>query len=247
MITVFVVEDEVRILETTIAMVEELGLKIAGSASTIDSAYDGIQSTKPELLLLDVEIGTNTSFELLEKFNDFSFQVIFITAHQKYAVDAFKFSAIDFLLKPLSFTALEMAVAKASESMKTSQKKSIETLRHNLDSNQKNQKIILKTQDKIWVLELNEIVHCESDLSYTIFHTDTERIIVSRTMGYYDELLSAYGFFRVHKSHLVNVRHVRKIHKTDGGEAELSNGSKIPISQRKKEEFLKSIESQGLH
>ncbi|MEO1255383.1 MAG: LytTR family DNA-binding domain-containing protein [Bacteroidota bacterium] len=247
MTKIFVVEDEVKILETTVEMIQELGHEVLGSASTIDAAYQGILSKKPDLVLLDVELGSATSFDLLQRFEQIDFQIIFITAHQKYALDAFKFSAVDFLLKPLSFKLLEAAIRKVEVSELNLQKGMIETLRYNLNTSQSEQKIILKTQDKIWILKLDEIIHCESDLSYTIFYTDKERIMVSKTMGYYDELLNTRGFFRVHKSHLVNLKHVKKIHKTDGGEAELSNGSKIPISQRKKEEFLSVIEFQGLH
>ena len=246
MISIFVVEDEVRILETTLAMLAEVeGVNVVGSSSNLDGAYQGILNTKPDLLLLDVEIGAGSSFDLLEKFDEIDFKIIFITAHQKYALDAFKFSAIDFLLKPLSFSALESAIRKAGM-VESTQTESVETLIHNLQVNQNDQKVILKTHDKIWILKLEEIVHCESDLSYTIFHTHTDRIIVSKTMGYYEELLSPYGFFRVHKSHVVNLNHVKKIHKIDGGEVELTNGSKVPISQRKKDEFFKLIETQGL-
>ena len=247
MISVFVVEDEVRILETTIAMVEELGYTVCGSAATIDRAYQGIVECHPDLVLLDIELGKETSFDLLSRFPSIDFQVLFITAHQKYALDAFKFSAVDFLLKPLSYSALEAALKRVDEVQPAQQKEQLETLQFNLANRQEEQKIILKTQDKIWILELHEIVFCESDLSYTIFHTASERIIVSKTMGYYEGLLTAYGFFRVHKSFLVNVNHVKKIHKMDGGEAELSNGSRVPISQRRKEEFLKLIDSQGLY
>ena len=247
MISVYVVEDEVRILETTIAMVEELGYTVCGSAATIDDAFQGIQKHRPDLVLLDIELGKQNSFDLLSRFPSIDFQVLFITAHQKYALDAFKFSAVDFLLKPLSYSALEAALKRVDELHPAEHMDQLETLQYNLTNTQEDQKIILKTQDKIWILRLNEIVFCESDLSYTIFQTAAERIIVSKTMGYYEGLLVGYGFFRVHKSFLVNVSHVKKIHKSDGGEAELSNGSRVPISQRRKEEFLKIIDSQGLY
>lgn len=246
MISVYVVEDEVRILKSTLLMLEDLQLKIAGSATTIEQAYKGILSSKPDLLLLDVEIGSSTSFELLERFPEVNFRVIFITAHQKYALDAFKFSAVDFLLKPLRFNLLKESINKVGGLLDTGHKALLDTLQHNLQASQKEQKIILKTQDKIWILELSEIIFCQSDLSYTTFHTSQEKIVVSKTMGYYEELLSNYGFFRVHKSHLINVSHVRKIHRTDGSEAEMTGGHRIPISQRKKEKFLGLIDTQGL-
>ncbi len=248
MISVFVVEDEENILKSTLAMLEHFAVKVLGFATEITDAYKQITLTKPQLVLLDVELGQEKSFDLLKKFDDNPpFQVVFITAHQKYALDAFRFSAIDFLLKPLSLSALEVAIERAEQSIQTEQNTALQTLRHNLQSANQDQKIILKTQDKIEILKLEEIIHCESDLSYTIFHTTAERIMVSKTMGYYEDLLTPHGFFRIHKSHLVNMKHIRKIHKSEGGEAELTNGTRIPISQRKKEQFLKLLDSQGLH
>lgn len=247
MIAVFIVEDEPNLLEATKEMVKELGHKVVGSASTMDEAHKGIVATHPELVLLDVELGSATSFELLEQLDQIDFQVIFITAHQKYALDAFRFSAVDFLLKPLSFSALEKAIMKVEHAKEGEQKQQLQTLQYNLNASAGEQKIILKTQEKIEILKLDEIVHCESDMSYTIFHTAKESIMVSRTMGYYEELLEPYGFFRLHRSHLINMQHIRKVHKTDAGEVELTTGARIPLSQRKREAFLKLLDKQGLH
>ena len=245
MISVFVVEDEARILETTLAMLAEMEVNVLGSASDIDTAFEKITSLAPDLVLLDVEVGSQTSFQLLERIDTIDFKVIFITAHQKYAVDAFKFSAVDFLMKPLSMSALETAIRRTTHAIE-SQRESLSVLQHNLN-HAAHQKIILKTQDKIQIFKLDEIIHCEADLSYTIFYTEQEQVMVSKTLGYYEDLLSNHGFIRIHKSHLVNLKHIRQIRKADGGEVELSNGSWIPIAQRKKEEFLRLFDQQGLH
>ena len=247
MISVYVVEDEVRVMESTLSQLEELNVQVVGNAYTIDEAYEGIVHSKPDLVLLDVEIGSRKSFDLLEKFDSIPFKIIFVTAHQKYAVDAFRFSALDFLLKPMSMSALEVAVNKASESLMKDQAISLQALRHNLESDHQNQKIILKTQEKIHVIKLEEIIHCESDQSYTVFHTMNGKIVVSKTLGYYDDLLSKFDFFRIHKSHLINLKHIVQIHKSDGGEVELSNGNLIGISQRKREDFLQRVDNLGLH
>lgn len=244
MISTFVVEDESKILEVTLAMLATLDVEVLGSASTIDDAYREIIKLRPDVVLLDVEVGKSTSFELLERFDSIEFKVIFITAHQKYALDAFKFSAIDFILKPISLSALKSSLARV-DSVANNQS-AIKTLQDNLKSSPEEQKLILKTQEKIHILRLGEIMHCTSDLSYTTFYTTNETIIVSKTIGYYDELLSKYGFFRVHKSHLINLAHVHQIHKSEGTEVELTDGSRIPVSQRKKEDFLSLIDGQGL-
>lgn len=246
MITVYVVEDEVRILENTLSMLEEMDVQVAGSSKSIDEAYADINKIKPNLVLLDVEVGSDTSFDLLNRFSSIDFKVIFITAHQKYAVDAFRFSAVDFLLKPVSFKALNESIARVKNSIDENQDTLLKTLQHNLQSTLQEQKIILKTQNKIHIHKLEEIIHCESDQSYTIFYTAEEKIVVSKTMGYYDELLTPTDFYRVHKSHLINLKHIRQIHKSDGGEVELSDGCRVPISQRKKEEFLQRVDGLGL-
>lgn len=246
MISVFVLEDEMHVMESTMAVLDEFPVEVVGTASNIEDAYSGIQHTRPQLVLLDVEIGTNKSFELLDRFETIDFKIVFITAHQKYALEAFHFSAIDFLLKPISMSAMELAIKKVTDLIVSEQDQSIDTLQHNLKASEEEQKLILKTLEKIYVVKLSDIIHCESDQSYTHFHTVNEKIMVSKTLGYYDDLLSSHGFFRVHKSHLINLKHVVHIHKGDGGEVEMSDTSRIGISQRKKEEFLQKIDMLGL-
>ncbi|MEO9474634.1 MAG: LytTR family DNA-binding domain-containing protein [Cyclobacteriaceae bacterium] len=246
MIKAFVVEDEEKILKTTLKILGELPVEVLGSATNVEDAFQGIIGKRPDLVLLDVELGKRTSFELLEKFQEIPFQVLFTTAHQKYAFDAFRFSAIDYLLKPLSLFKLKEAIEKAEANLNKDTDLAIKTLQHNLDARADDQKIVLKTQDKIHVVKLKDIIRCESDLSYTIFHTSEEKIIVSKTLRYYDDILGNSGFYRIHKSHLINLRHVITIHKADGGEAEMMDGSRIGISQRKREDFLKMIESLGI-
>lgn len=246
MISVFVLEDEMHVMESTMAVLNEFPVNVVGSATNIEGAYLGIQKTKPQLVLFDVEIGSRKSFELLERFETIDFKVVFITAHQKYALEAFRFSALDFLLKPISMSAMELTLKKAADLIVSDQNQSINALQHNLKSSNDEQKLILKTLDKIHVLKLMDIIHCESDQSYTHFYTINEKIMVSKTLGYYDDLLSSHGFFRVHKSHLINLKHVVQIHKGDGGEVEMSDTSRVSISQRKRDEFLQKIDMLGL-
>ncbi|WP_462249371.1 LytR/AlgR family response regulator transcription factor [Ekhidna sp.] len=246
MISVFVVEDEVRVMEATVAMLDQLDVVVVGTASNVEDAYNGIITNRPDVVLMDVELGKHKSFEVLERYHSIDFKIIFTTAHQKYALDAFKFSAVDFLLKPLNLNALEEGIRKASESLIKDQTLKLKTLQYNLNAGIDDQKIILKTQTKVYVIKLDEIIHCESDQSYSIFHTIDSKIIVSKTLGYYDDLLSSFGFYRVHKSHLINLKHVVQIHRSDGGEVEMSNGQRLSISQRKKEDFLQRVDTLGL-
>jgi len=246
MISVFVVEDEEAILTGTLEMLKVLSYKVVGYADNIDKAFEGIKQTQPDVVLLDVEIGDLNAFDLLERFNEINFKIVFATAHQKYALNAFKFSAVDFLLKPLNLTSVSEALQKATSQVLNDQKLAMKALQHNLLQGKEERKLILKTQEKIHLLETGNIIRCESDQSYTIFITSKDKIIVSKTLAYYDELLTDHGFYRIHKSHLVNLKHINRIHKADGGEVEMSDGSLIGISQRKKEDFLKQIDQLGL-
>ncbi len=247
MISVYLVEDEDNIREATLAMLADLPVKILGAASTINEAFLAIKQLSPDLVVLDVQLGEHTSFDLLEKFDRVNFKVLFVTAHIEYAIKAFQFSAVNYLLKPLSFKSLTDAIDQASSLIEQkTQNIDYEALKFNLEDGRE-KKMVLKTQDKIHVVHISDIIRCESDTSYTTFFLKTkERIMVSKTLLYYHELLSAYGFFRIHKSHLINVAHVQKIHKSEGGDVEMSDGSMIPIAQRKREEFLKIISSIGL-
>jgi len=243
---VFIVEDEKIILEGTIAMLQDLSVQIVGHADNIDDAFLKIKFSEPDVVILDIKLGEHTSFDLLEKFKEIPFKVLFVTAHSEYAVKAFQFSAVNYILKPLSFKALSENIEKVSATLHDASAFHLDTLKYNLD-NDKTQKLVLKTVDKIHVVPIQSIIRCESDTSYTIFYIDSgEKIIVSKTLLYYHNLLSPYGFFRVHKSHLINISQVVKIHKAEGGDVEMKDGSMIAIAQRKKEEFLETIANIGL-
>ena len=148
MISVFVVEDEIQLLDHTLSMLNELDANVVGHASSIDQAYTEILNSKPELVLLDVEVGEQTSFDLLNRFSAVDFKIIFITAHHKYAVEAFRFSAIDFLLKPVSLKALDESIQRAQNAVLQDQAAYLQTLQHNLKADSQEQKIILKTNIK---------------------------------------------------------------------------------------------------
>ena len=162
--------------------------------------YQRSRAYRPELVLLDVQLGSETSFDILREFSIAPFSIVFTTAHQDFAVDAFKFSAIDYLLKPIGFRELSAAITKAQHATQTEAHTALGALRENLSSDGPQQKLVLKTQDKIHVVDIGQIVRCESDESYTrFFLVSGENIVVSKTLGYYEELLDDHGFFRIHK------------------------------------------------
>ncbi len=247
MMKVFVVEDERNVLAGMIEMLKELPVEVVGSAGNVQTAYDAILESHPELVLMDIKLGHQNSFQLLDLFDEISFKIVFVTAHQEFALNAFKFSAVDYLLKPIKFSALQEAIEKVQNTLSSHDRVSVDTLKANLAAEDQDQQLILKTQDKIYIFKINEIIRCESDQSYTIFYTEKEKVIISKTMGYYEDLLSPFGFIRIHKSHMINLTHVHQVLKSDGGSVLMSDGAEVGISQRKKEQFMRSLDQLGLH
>lgn len=200
-----------------------------------------INRTQPDLVLLDINLTDGTGFDLLKKFNGFQFKLIFITAHEEYAIQAFKFSAVDYILKPVVASDLLNAVEKAGKAIQQEETElKISALLANLD---KIKKIVLKTAESIHIIHVKNIIRCEADVNYTNFYLDNgERLIVSRTLKEFAEMLEPAGFFRTHQSHLVNLDHISRFDKTEGGHLVLADDSIVPVSSRKREELFKVFE-----
>lgn len=218
---------------------------IVAEAENITDAFTKITLHQPDLLFLDIEMPDGTGFELLQKFKQIHFKIIFITAYEEYAIKAFKHSAIDYLLKPVDKDELIEAVQKANTAIrKENMELKLQALFSHLDKkNSDAQKIVLKTSDSIYSVAINDIIHCESEKNYTTFYlNDGQKIVVSTTLKEYEELLSPSGFFRVHQSHLINLHYFDRYLKSEGGTVVLKNKAIVPVSSRKKEELLKIIE-----
>jgi two-component system LytT family response regulator len=182
-----------------------------------------------------------TGFDLLQKLKPFQFKVVFITGYEDFAIRAFRFSAIDYLLKPLRANDLAEAVAKAEESLGNDVLEAkLNNLFANLERPKSLQKLILKTADKIYSVNVQDIVHCESDKNYTTFHfINSPSLIVSTNLKEYETLLTPHHFFRTHKSHLINMAYFDHFVKSEGGNTiVMKNKISIPLSVRKKDEFL---------
>ena len=215
--------------------------QLLGEASDGDTALRLATELQPDLVFLDVEMADGTGFDLLQKLSPISFKVIFITGYEDFAIRAFRFSAIDYLLKPLDRQELMEAVKKAEDSLG---KEVFDMKLHNLFSNlerPKNlQKLILKTSDKIYSINIQDIVNCESDKNYTTFYfINAPKLVVSTNLKEYETLLTPHNFFRTHKSHLINMAYFDHFIKSEGGNTiVMKNKSAIPLSVRKKEEFM---------
>jgi two-component system LytT family response regulator len=218
--------------------------RIVGTADGVASGLESIRKHHPDLVLLDIKMDDGTGFDLLKQAEPVDFKVIFITAYDQYAVEAFRFSALDYLLKPVIPDNLVEAVHKAEEQKISDLEIQLNSLKSNLGAdNHSKKKIILKTLENIHILSVDDIIYCGSDANYTeFFLSDGRKIIVSRTLREYEELLKQSGFFRIHKSFLVNLSKIVRIEKGEGGYAVMNTNEKIPIGSSRKEQLMELFE-----
>ena len=241
-----IIDDETHVRETLKSLLKEYcpQVRIIGEANSVASGIKAIREKSPELVLLDIKMDDGTGFDLLEHFDNITFKIIFITAYEQHAVEAFRFSAVDYILKPVNPEKLADAVQRAEKLVQQTFITQLDALRENINPlNKKNKKIVIKTSGNIYLLNTRDIIHCESDDCYTVIETvQGEKIIVSKVLKEYDELLSGFGFFRVHRSHLVNLQHIKRFEKQDGGYVVMTNNKKIPVSSRSRERLLDLFE-----
>jgi two-component system, LytTR family, response regulator len=217
---------------------------IVAEAEDVESACVEIRKHQPDVILLDIQMPGGSGFELVKKLSPINFKIIFVSAFDRYAIQAFKFSAVDYLLKPVDPEELVKALQRAS-SLIDEQELSlkIETLMSNMSAvNNEPKKILLKTQEAVHLISLSDIIRCEADRNYTRFIlTGNNSILVSGSLIEYDDVLTNSGFFRVHHSHLVNLNHVTKIEKHNL-QVVMKDNSVIPLATRKKELLLQLLE-----
>lgn len=218
---------------------------IIGEANSVKSGLELIETKQPDLVFLDVQMTDGTGFMLLEQVKEYSFKVIFTTAFDHYAIQAIRFSALDYLLKPIDPDELVEAVSKYKDiSINLNIKLNFEALLENVKkTNAPAKKIVLSTVNKVHVLTVEDLVRCEAMENYTQFSLNNNtRIVVAKTLKEYEELLTEYYFMRVHKSHLVNLNHVINFIKGDGGYLTMSDGKQVPVSDRKKDELFARLQ-----
>lgn len=217
-------------------------INIVAEANSLVSAIEVINKFKPQLVFLDINLGDGTAFEVLEKISWKNFKIVFVTAYDEYALKAFNFNTIDYILKPIAAADLERVFEKLGAT-RAYNEMLISSIGENLRVNN-NSKLVVHANDGIYVFDINDIVHLQSDGNYTnIFSTNSEKLMIAKTLKEFDDYLLSYGFERVHNSHLINKSKIKKYLNKDGGYIVMSDGSEIPISQRKKTYVLKMIES----
>lgn len=245
MIRALIVDDEQHCIDHLAGLIEEMVPDKVHIMDSFSTAHDGllaIQKYHPDLVFLDVQLDREqTAFELLRELGEMRTEIIFTTAYEKYAVQAFRFSALDYLLKPIDGDDLKRAVGRLLEkNPRIETTKKLETLLGNLFNATK--RICVPVLNGFVVLNVVDIIRCESDINYTtLFLKDRQKLTVARTLKEFEEMLSDYNFFRIHNSHLVNLSMIRSYSKGKGGSVTLSDGTVLEVSTRRKEEFLSKI------
>jgi two-component system LytT family response regulator len=239
MIRALIVDDESRSCEVLQNLLLHYcaDVQILGTAHSADDAVHLIREKDPDLVFLDIHMPKGDGFSLLSRLDDIPFKIIFTTAHDNYAVQAFRMSALDYLLKPIDFKLLLEAVDKFRKTgVPKSQANQLGLLHTN-----KAKTIALSSIDEIRFVGLDQIIRLEADNNYTVFHLEGgEKVMVSNTLKVYEDALLEHAFLRVHNSHIINLGKVAKYLKGKGGIAVMSDGTYIEISPRKKEQFLKA-------
>ncbi|WP_109301084.1 LytTR family DNA-binding domain-containing protein [Aquimarina sp. AU474] len=243
-ITCFIVEDDPQALFYVSSIIEQYGgIDILGNADTINKASSLVKKLSPDFIILDVFLKDGNAFEFLEFFDQIQFKIIFTTSFAKYALEAFKFSAIDYLLKPYEEREMVVALDKiTTDKLKDSYQLQLNTLLQNFANKQEPKKIVLKNADTINIVSTGDILYAKSDNNYTTFLlTNGKEILVSKPLKSFDEKLSPHNFFRVHQSFLINLLHVSAFHKRNE-EVILNQKHKIPVAQSRKKSLIDYIE-----
>lgn len=238
-----IIDDEPDAVNFISTIVKEYctGLEVAGKANNVKEGIRLINDVKPDLVFLDVEMPNGTGFDLLTNFPEKNFEVVFITAFNHYAIRAIKFSAVDYILKPINISEFIESVNRIIHRRKTKQfsgNENFEALLENLRTSYPS-RLVIPTSDGREYLNPKDIIRIEADRSYSWFFISGKRkILVSRHLKEYQDLLNDRNFFRPHNSHLINLDFVKKFVRTDGGYIEMSDGAQIPISRSRKDLFL---------
>jgi two-component system LytT family response regulator len=249
MIKAIIIDDEKNSREVIDELLKEYFEEIEVVAKTEDvkSSIKEIELHKPKLLFLDIDLPDGTGFDILKNIDYSGMKVVFITAHEEYAIKAIKFSAFDFILKPFNSSELIKTVRKVlDEHNAENDALRFEVILSNYLSKSKLEKIVLKTSDKIYLVKLDDIVRCEAENNYTVFHLkDGNKIMVSKTIKTYETLFSENDFIRVHQSHLVNLNYIQHFDKQDGGMLVMYDNSVVPVSHQKRTALWEYFSSLG--
>ena len=242
---VLIVEDETAAYENLVDILKEVApdIRIAGNTESVTQTVHWLQENPaPELIFMDIHLSDGSAFNIFDKI-ELETPIVFTTAYDRYAIEAFKVNSIDYLLKPIDPEELVHALDKAVQViLRKQENKRMQNLLQNVRALDKQKKIALSVADKIEFVEIGSIIRCESESNYTTFYLKSgEKLIVSKTLKEFDELLTPYNFLRVHQSHLINLDEIRSFIKTDGGYIRMKDGSTVSISRQRRNYVLEVL------
>jgi two-component system LytT family response regulator len=251
MLKAIIVDDEERSRKNLKALVDEFckNVEILDTVKSVDEGIQAIETHKPDLIFLDIQMQRETGFDLLNKIKKIDFEIIFTTAHAEYAIDAIKFAAIDYLLKPIDLNDLRQAIRRVEKKLVSNDfKEQFEVLLHNFRAdNSESYKIAIPSSDGLIFINMKDIIICEAMSNYTKIHMkDGKNHVVAKTLKEYENILANYNFFRVHHSFIINLKEVKKYVRGEGGYVIMNNDASVDVSQRKKDAFLKRIDNTTL-
>ncbi len=246
MIKALIIDDEERNRKTLEVLLKEnfTELEIAGYAENVKTGLDKIQKIAPQIVFLDIQMPDGSGFDLLRKVKNYDFEIIFTTAHDEYALDAFKHAAIGYLLKPISEKELQTVVQRAIELIQNKQGNREEQIKILMESysnlSGKLHKLVIPDAEGYQVINTQDIIYLEGERNYTqIYLVGNKTLLSSYNLGWFEKLLVNEGFLRISKSHIINLSHVARFTKSDGGSVILNNNVQIAIAPNKKEELRK--------
>lgn len=239
MIKACIIDDEKKARDILQNLLEHYckEVEIIGHADSVENGYHFILEHKPQLVFLDVEMPRGSGFELLKKFDVVPFKTIFVTAHNHYAIKAIKYAAIDYLLKPVDVDELIIAVDRSLATLPSIINQQYAGLIESIDTN-KTSKIAVPVKDGVSFIDPNDIIWMQADGSYTHIFTSSDKFTATKNIKEYEDLLHDRGFFRVHNSYLINLKHVKHFSRVDGYFAIMIDGSQVEVSRRRKDQFL---------
>ncbi len=212
-------------------------------ANSVATGLELIREHRPEIVFLDVMMKDGTGFDLLKQLPGINFKLVIVSGHDEFALQAFRFSAIDYLVKPVDADELYTTLSRIRSSMVQPWQQIMDVLKQNIQPvSETDRKIVLKDMNAVYVVSVRSIIRCQASDNYTTFYlTDQPPIIVSKPLKEYDDLLTPLKFFRVHQSHLINFDHLQQFNKRDGGSIKMKDGSEVPVSSRKREFIIEAL------
>ena len=243
---IVIIEDEPAEVKAIEQLIEKdlPNLTIAGHADNTKDAIQIIKKTDPDLAIFDISLKDGQSFKILEELEEIRFQIIWLTAYEEFAIRAFRISAVDYLLKPYKTNELLKALMKAREDLKEqAYLKKLRALVNNSADN-KDKQIVLHTSDSVHVVRIKDVIRCQSDNNYTTFFLENgQKILLSKPLKKYEDLLSGFNFYRVHQSHLINLHKVSKLNKGARSQVLMNNEEAVPVAHSKMKGLIHSLDS----